>query len=341
MHDRTELATARPQAIDGLSWKQSLRSAVRHVDELADLLDLSESWRSSARRAARLFPLLVPRDYIARMRPGDPDDPLLRQVLPIDLEERDVPGYRADPVGDLPALRAPGLIQKYRGRALLVVSGLCAVNCRYCFRRHYPYEETPQGVAAWEPAMRELEGDGSIREVILSGGDPLVLTDETLSRLVRRLEEIPSLRRLRIHTRLPIVIPDRVDTRLLDWLTRTRLTPWVVVHANHPRELSGRCGEALGRLVDAGVPVLNQSVLLRGVNDDARVLAELCERLADLRVVPYYLHQLDPVAGAAHFHVPESRGLEILAELHRELPGYAVPRYVRETEAMAHKVEIR
>ena len=340
MHDNRKLATVASIPESKITWHQHLAAAVRDPDELVDILRLPERFREPARRAARLFPLLVPRSFLHRIRPGDPQDPLLRQVLPLDLEESDVPGFETDPVGDLQAERAPGLLHKYRGRALLITSGLCAIHCRYCFRRHYPYDEAPKSLAAWEPAFRELAEDASLSEIILSGGDPLVLTDSTLARLANRLSKIPHLRRLRIHSRLPVVIPERVDDNLLGWLTATRLSPWFVVHVNHPREIDSQCAAALTRLVTAGVPVLNQSVLLSGVNDDPDTLAALSEKLVELRAMPYYLHQLDPVAGAAHFHVNEERGLEIVAELRKRLPGYAVPRYVREIPGAPHKIEI-
>ncbi len=313
---------------------------MRDPDELIDLLGLPDGLREPARRAARLFPLVVPRDFIARMRPGDPRDPLLRQVLPLDAEAAPAAGYTADPVGDAGAEIAPGLLGKYRGRVLLMASGLCAINCRFCFRRHYPYGDLPRGRLSLEPALRHIAADASIHEVILSGGDPLMGTDLALSRLAESIAGIPHVRRLRVHSRLPIVIPQRVTRRLIGWVRGTRLTPAMVVHVNHPAELAGACPPALARLVDAGIPVLAQTVLLAGVNDDARTLEALCERLIDLRVIPYYLHQLDPVAGAAHFFVSEERGRAILAELRRALPGYAVPRYVREVPGAPSKVPI-
>lgn len=322
------------------TWRAALAGAVRDPDELIALLGLPEGLRAAARRAARLFPLVVPRSFIARMRRGDPADPLLLQVLPSSAEDDRLEGYTEDPVGDGSATIAPGLIRKYEGRALLVASGVCAVHCRYCFRRHFPYGSTPRGAEAWAPALRALREDGGLREIILSGGDPLVLPDDPLARLVGALEEIPHLRRLRVHTRLPIVVPERVTDRLVALLRGSRLTPIVVVHANHPAELAGGCPEALGRLVDAGIPVLNQAVLLRGVNDDDATLASLCDSLATLRVRPYYLHQLDRVAGAAHFAVSEGRGREIVAALRRRLPGYAVPQYVREVPGAPSKVPI-
>lgn len=331
----------RPAADAPAGWRAQLRGAVRDPDRLIDLLGLPDDLRAGARRAALGFPLVVPHAFLARMRPGDPHDPLLRQVLPIEVERAaPPPGYREDPVGDKGATRAAGLLQKYHGRALLITSGVCAVACRYCFRRHFPYDESPSGLDQWEDALRVIEQSPDLEEIILSGGDPLMRSDRWLGLLVARLEEFSHLRRLRIHTRLPIVIPDRVDASLLGWLTRTRLAPVVVVHTNHPAELDRACGDALLRLVTAGIPVLNQTVLLKGVNDDADVLTELSRRLLDLRVMPYYLHQLDPVAGAAHFEVPVDRGLELVAELRARLPGFGVPRYVREAIGASHKMEL-
>lgn len=326
-------ATARAE-----SWQRALAAAVRDPDELIDLLRLDDALRPAARRAAALFPLLVTRSFLGRMRPGDPRDPLLLQVLPLGAEEEPVPGFVEDAVGDQAARRAAGLLHKYAGRALLIATGACAVHCRYCFRRHYPYGDDPRRMADWEPAFQVLREDESIHEAILSGGDPLMLTDARLEEMVARLEAIPHLRRLRLHTRLPVVLPERVTERLLALLTGTRLTCVVVVHANHPRELAADCGAALRTLVRSGLTVLNQAVLLKGINDELDVLAELCEGLIDLGVLPYYLHQLDRVAGAAHFEVPEERGRAMVAALRGRLPGYAVPEYVREEAGGVSKV---
>lgn len=311
-------------------WRRSLAAAIRDPDLLITRLSLPDHLRPLARAAAELFPVVVPESYLARMTPGDPADPLLRQVLPLGAELESPPGFTADPVGDAAAMRAPGLLHKYQGRALLIAARECAVHCRYCFRRHFPYEESPVDVTDWEAALEILRAEESIHEVILSGGDPLVLTDRRLQQLIDKLESIPHLRRLRIHTRLPIVLPDRVDAGLLELLLATRLTPIMVVHANHPREIAGDCADALRTLVRSGVITLNQSVLLRGVNDDAEALAELSERLVDLGVIPYYLHQLDRVAGAAHYEVPDAIARELIAALRERLPGYAVPKLVRE-----------
>ncbi|MFK7739962.1 MAG: EF-P beta-lysylation protein EpmB [Planctomycetota bacterium] len=332
---------AAPERRKSASWRDQLRGAIRDADALIDRLELPGGLREGARAAAKLFPLVAPESFVARMRSGDPEDPLLRQVLPLGAEAAEpAEGFGPDPCGEDDAVRAPGLLQKYRGRALLIVVGTCAVSCRYCFRRHFPYEDSPAGFSQWEPALGVIAADPSIEEIILSGGDPLMRSDSWLAQLVERLEAIPHVRRLRIHTRLPIVIPDRVDDALLSWLATTRLAPTVVVHSNHAAEIDSACGDALLRMVRAGVPVLNQTVLLRGINDCADVLADLSRRLLDVRVMPYYLHQLDPVAGAGHFEVLPERGLEIVAELRRQLPGFGVPRYVREVAGEAHKVEL-
>ncbi|MGC6486886.1 MAG: EF-P beta-lysylation protein EpmB, partial [Planctomycetota bacterium] len=308
---------------------------------LVTRLGLPDSLRAPARDAARAFGLVAPEAFVARMRHGDPNDPLLAQVLPVGAELAPAPpNFVADPCGDAEALRAPGLLQKYRGRALLIVTGVCAVACRYCFRREFPYADGPSGLAQWRPALDVLRDSHDVEEVLLSGGDPLMRPDDWLAQLVGQLESIPHLRRLRLHTRLPVVIPDRVDDALLTWLGETRLAPTVVVHSNHPDEIDEDCASALRRLVQRGVPVLNQTVLLRGVNDDADTLTELSRRLLDARVMPYYLHQLDPVRGAQHWEVPVERGHELIAALRGRLPGFGVPRYVREVVGAAHKVEL-
>lgn len=320
------------------SWHDSLAEAIRDPDQLLDRLQLPESsLREAAHRAAEQFTVMVPHSYLNRMRPGDPDDPLLRQVLPLSDELLEVSGFIDDAVGDHEARAVPGLLQKYAGRVLLVTTGACAVHCRYCFRRHYPYGDEPRRLDDWEPALAAIAADETVHEVLLSGGDPLMLTDRRLGELIARLEAIPHLRRLRLHSRLPIVLPDRVTSELVELLTGSRLTPIMVVHANHPNEVVDDCEKALRSLVRSGITTLNQAVLLRGVNDSAETLAELCERLIDVGVIPYYLHQLDRVRGAAHFEVDEARGREIISELRQRLPGYAVPEYVREEAGWPYK----
>jgi len=320
-------------------WQRSLAMAVRDCRALLERLHLDPDSVGSVCEELE-FPVVVPESFLRRIRPGDPADPLLLQVLPQAKENARFPGDLRDPVGDLDSRAAPGLLQKYHGRVLLMAHGSCAVHCRYCFRRHYPYQEEPRSPDAWTPAVEAIAADPEIHEVILSGGDPLVLSDRRLTDLVQRLEGIPHLRRLRIHSRLPIVLPDRVTTALLNLLTGTRLQGMMVVHANHARELVDDCAEALQRLVRGGIPVLNQAVLLRGVNDSVDALAELCEACVNLGVLPYYLHQLDRVQGAAHFAVPMDQGRALVEELRGRLPGYAVPRYVVEIPQAPSKIPI-
>ncbi len=312
------------------AWQRELARAITDPAELLRELRLDPALLPAARAAAVRFSLRVPRGFVARMRKGDPDDPLLRQVLPLGAELEATPGFVADPVGDRAAQAAPGVLHKYHGRALLIVTGTCAVHCRYCFRREYPYADAHAGADEWRPALAYLAGDPSLREVILSGGDPLSLSDRRLGALLAELDRIPHLEWLRIHSRQPIMLPERVDDGLLDLLTRTRLRPVLVVHANHPREIDAAVRAALARLAAVSVTLLNQSVLLRGVNDSAAILVELSETLFAARVLPYYLHRLDPVRGAAHFDVNEIEASAIMKTLRQRLPGYLVPRLVRE-----------
>lgn len=320
------------------AWQAELADAVRDPDELCRLLDLDPTAAEAARGGAAAFSLLVPRAFVARMRKGDPHDPLLRQVLPTGDELRAVEGFGADPLEEMTALAAPGLVKKYAGRALLLATGACAVNCRYCFRREFPYAESGATRAGVEAGVEAIAADDSIHEVILSGGDPLLLDDDRLGRLVARLEEIPHVRRLRIHSRLPIVLPSRVTDGLAAILAATRLACVVVVHANHPAELDASVAAAVARLGGARAILLNQAVLLAGVNDSADVLAQLSERLIEIGVVPYYLHLLDRVRGTAHFEVSEEKARRLHESLRARLPGYAVPRLAREVPGEPAKV---
>jgi EF-P beta-lysylation protein EpmB len=330
--------------LDAINWRRTLAAAIRDPDRLCDLLELPETFRRGARIAASKFGLLAPTPFVNRIRRGDVNDPLLRQILPVIDEEEIHEGYTADPLHEISqpnAIIAPsGLIQKYTGRVLLITSHACAIHCRYCFRRHFPYESAPRSLEEFQPAIDAIADDESITEVILSGGDPLVRSDDWLASLVDRLSLIPHLRRLRVHTRLPIVIPQRVTDSMLDWLTGSRLTPYVVVHANHANEVDDDTADVLVKMVNAGIVVLCQTVLLKGVNDNLAAMTDLCERLVDLRVLPYYLHRLDRVAGAAHFDVDDSVGREIIAGLAARLPGYAVPKFVVETPGEPNKTPV-
>lgn len=321
-------------------WQVELADAISTPEELLSTLRLDHSLLPPALAAAAVFRLRVPRNYVARMKVGDPADPLLRQVLPVGRELEDVADYVTDPLGEHAALRAPGLLQKYRGRALIITTSACAVHCRYCFRREFPYSEQMQDAPRWGAALAQIGRDSSIEEVLLSGGDPLSLSDGRLKSLTDALASIPHVRRLRVHTRQPIVLPSRVDEGLKGWLSTVRMPTVFVLHANHPNELSDDVRAACERLRASGVTLLNQSVLLRGVNDDVGVLADLSRRLFDAGVLPYYLHVLDRVRGSAHFEVPESEARLMAGELAARLPGYLVPRLVREIHGAPAKVTL-
>jgi len=317
-------------------WKRELASAVRDPAELLRLVDLPDRFAMEARRAAEGFPLLVPRGFVARMRRGDPQDPLLRQVLPIEDEQAEVAGWTVDPLEERARQTSPGVVRKYRGRALLLLAAGCAVNCRYCFRREFPYDDDASA-GEWEGPLEAVADDRGVEEVILSGGDPLLVDDRRLGRLVARLAEIPHLARLRIHSRLPIVLPERVTNDLVRILGDTRLTTIVVVHANHAAELDASVAAAVERLNGSRATLLNQSVLLAGVNDAPETLADLSLRLVDIGILPYYLHLPDRVRGTAHFDVTEERARLLHARLREMVPGYAVPRLVREVPGEGSK----
>jgi EF-P beta-lysylation protein EpmB len=312
------------------SWQQLWRDAVRDPRELLNLLGLPHLAASLSDAAVGQFPLRVPRGFVARMRRGDPHDPLLRQVLPVLDEERMAPGFSFDAVGDAAARGATGVIHKYANRALLIATGSCAVHCRYCFRRHYPYAEETAASARWTEALDYLRADTSIEEVLLSGGDPWSLSTAKLTEFTDALAHIGHVRRLRIHTRLPVVLPERVDVELLAWLRSLRQQAVIVIHANHANELDAGVDAALAALHASGATLLNQSVLLRGVNDNTDALVALSLRLFDAGVLPYYLHQLDRVAGTAHFEVGDEEARRLHAAMMARLPGYLVPRLVRE-----------
>ena len=308
------------------AWQAAVRDAVRDPGELARLLDLPPATLGAL--VDSKFPLLVPRGFVARMRRGDANDPLLKQILPARAELDSTDGFTADPVREQ-GLAANGLIRKYGGRALLIASGTCPVHCRYCFRREFPYQAQLAARDGWEPAIAELTSHADIGEVILSGGDPLSLSNRRLGELLAKLAATAATT-VRIHTRFPIVIPERIDTDLVRLLAATRPRIVIVVHTNHPNELDASVADALSTLRPHVAALLNQAVLLAGINDDADTLAALSERLFRCGVLPYYLHALDRVAGAAHFEVAESRGMELIADLRARLPGYLVPRFVRE-----------
>jgi EF-P beta-lysylation protein EpmB len=286
------------------------------------------------------FKLKVPYAYLRRIKKGDPNDPLLRQILPSEEELYAAPGYTKDPLGEDKANLIPGVVHKYEGRILLIVSSNCAVNCRYCFRRSFPYQDNKLGMSEWQEALTYINKNKTITEVIFSGGDPLSISDIQLLWLTEEIAKIPHVQRLRVHTRLPVVIPDRITEDCLLWLTSTRLLTSLVIHSNHPKELDDTVGAALKNLSEAGVILLNQTVLLAGINDSIEILQELSERLFQMKVLPYYLHQLDKVEGASHFEVSDEIAKKLLVGLTAKLPGYLVPKLVREIAGMPSKVPL-
>jgi EF-P beta-lysylation protein EpmB len=320
--------------------RKDLADAVDDVDEVLQLLGPWDRPPYASPSALRGFPLRVPRAFIDRMRSGDPADPLLRQVLPVAEEDEPVPGFAADPVGEFGSPPVDSVLHKYQGRALVMVTGACAVHCRYCFRRHFPYAELGSAPPEWDATIDRIASDPAISEVILSGGDPLTAPESRLEVLGRKLAALPQLKRLRIHTRLPIVLPQRVDGALTSWIGGLGLPTVVVVHANHANEIDNDVRRALAALDATGVTLLNQSVLLAGVNDSVEALADLSESLFDAGVLPYYLHMLDPVAGAAHFEVSDDEAKRLHGELTARLSGYLVPRLVREVPGAPAKVGV-
>jgi len=312
------------------SWQDQLADLITDPLELLQLLQLSPADVGYSEAALREFPLRVPRVYAARMRVGDPSDPLLLQVLPATAELAQVPGYSRDPLEEQAATVVPGILHKYQGRVLLILTGACAIHCRYCFRRHFPYDDNRRSRREWEESLRYIEADTSIEEVILSGGDPLALSATHLDWLFERLGKMAHVKRIRIHSRLPLVLPDRIDARLLAQLQELPQDLVFVLHANHAQEFDTAVDEACAKLRRIGVTLLNQSVLLAGINDSVAALAELNRRLFQAGVLPYYLHLLDRVQGAAHFDVSLERARDLIVALQARLPGYLVPRLVCE-----------
>lgn len=318
-------------------WRQILRTNFTQWEKLADFLELTAAQRSLL-HLNKNFPLNLPMRLAQKIPKQDIHDPIAKQFLPL-ADEKDKTGtYTPDPTGEMACRRSPKLLQKYKGRALLVCTSACAMHCRYCFRQNFEY-------AVKEPLFEEelkiIGSDPSLQEVILSGGDPLSLADEILQILMDRLCEIPHVKRLRIHTRFPIGIPERIDERFLQLLRNIPKQIWFVIHTNHPRELDDDVVESLNKLRKLGIVVLNQTVLLRGVNDNCNTLKELCEILVNNGIVPYYLHQLDRVEGASRFEVPEEEGKQLIEELRKQLSGYAVPNYVKEIYGEPSKTAIQ
>lgn len=320
-------------------WQTALANAIREPAELLQYLKLPETLLNGAIAASESFALRVPRGYCQRIEQGNPDDPLLRQILPLDAELIHDHAFTHDPVGDLAAVEASALIHKYQGRVLIITTPACAVHCRYCFRRHFPYQKN-RAEQDWQDSVDYIRNHSDIHEVILSGGDPLSLTETRLKNLTDKLLNIPHIKTLRLHTRQPIVLPERVNTGLLNWLDSL---PWkivMVLHCNHANEIDSSVAHALNNLRQHQVTLLNQSVLLAGVNDNAETLINLSQKLFEHHVLPYYLHRLDKVQGAKHFYVENEKASQLVNEIRNCLPGYLVPKLVEEKAGEKSKIAI-
>lgn len=322
------------------NWQTLLKEVITDPAELLDKLELNSSFLPAAQRAAQLFPLRVPAGFVTRMEKGNSADPLLKQVLPLAAEEIISVGFSQDPLLEKSVNPLPGLLHKYHGRVLVTITGACAVNCRYCFRRHFPYAENSAGGKAWQNILEYIAADASIREVIWSGGDPLLAADHYLRKCVDDLADIAHVNILRIHSRLPIVLPERISTEFLNGFTATRLQPVLVTHSNHANELDDSVKRAIENLRQRKISVLNQAVLLKGVNDNVDALVNLSQRLFACGILPYYLHLLDKVQGAAHFAVSEERAKQLMSTLREKLPGYLVPKCVYEKGGALSKLPI-
>lgn len=321
-------------------WQQELAQAIKNPAELLAAVNLTAEDIPGGIDINQPFTQRVPRGYVNQMRPGDPNDPLLLQVLPRLLESKMQPGFLNDPVGDTAAVAIPGLLHKYHGRVLLITTGTCPIHCRYCFRRHFPYAENRPDDRQWQAAVDYIATNPEINEVILSGGDPLSLSTQRLAEITAALRGIPHLRRLRIHTRMPIVLPSRIDSEFLGWLAGLPWQTVLVTHCNHANELSTDVQGALNKIRNTSTTLLNQSVLLKAVNDNVDTLCQLSEALFASGVLPYYLHLLDRVQGAAHFDVNESIAHNLMDGVRRRLPGFLVPQLVRETAGKPYKEPI-
>lgn len=319
------------------SWQKVLANGFSSAKALLEFLNIPDFSNHSSELAERVFKTRVPIGFAERMEKGNIHDPLLRQVLAIDDELQKNSIYVTDPLLEKTRNALPGLIHKYHNRVLLVVTGACAVNCRYCFRRHFPYAENNPGRQGWQEALRYIESQPQVDEVILSGGDPLLAKDELLFSLIESISQISTVKTVRFHTRIPIVLPERIDSSFVKNLSRISLKKIMVLHSNHPNELNKAVLNACNDLRDSGCVLLNQSVLLAGVNDDADTLVELSHRLFDFGIMPYYLHLLDKVSGAAHFDMPDEKSLSIFKQLQSRVSGYLVPRLVREEAGIAYK----
>lgn len=329
-------------ASSSTDWRSELRNVVTSGEELLGLLGLNAAEVGFSGDAVTDFPLKVPHSFVGRMKYADAKDPLLLQVMATGSETLAHPDYVSDPVGECGTSNPqPGIIHKYHGRVLLIVSGGCAINCRYCFRRLFPYSDNQNSRQEWSDALEYIRTDSTIEEVILSGGDPLIASDQQLRELVQQIGSIAHVKRLRVHSRLPVVIPARVTDALLDALSHSLLQTIMVIHCNHAQEIDAAVKTAVAALRDRNIPTFNQAVLLAGVNDSVEAQVALNERLFAAGAQPYYLHLLDKVSGAAHFDVAEADAVKLMAEVSARMPGYMVPKLVREIAGENAKTGVR
>lgn len=323
------------------NWQSQMSDLITDPAELLTMLNIApEQLLSGAILASEQFKLRVPRAFVKKMVPNHPFDPLLLQVLPHHLELEEHTGFVTDPLDEEAANHIPGVLHKYQSRFLLTLTGACAVHCRYCFRRHFPYQENLPKNDDWLNIQSYLNEQQQINEVILSGGDPLTLSNRKLSLWIERLESISHIKILRIHSRVPIVIPDRIDDEFINILKNSRLRVILVVHSNHSSELDDFTCQKLSQLVKENILVLNQAVLLKGVNDSAETLVQLSHRLFEAHILPYYLHVLDKVKGAHHFDLDGDKIDQIYKEVLASLPGYLVPKLVREVAGEPNKTPL-
>ncbi|MEZ8030516.1 EF-P beta-lysylation protein EpmB [Enterovibrio norvegicus] len=321
------------------NWIKEIANAVSNPQILLQQLDIEPTPWMSGFSARALFSQRVPQSFIARMEKGNPNDPLLRQVLPVVEEFDEAEGFTTDPLEEQDN-DVPGLLHKYKNRVLMIVKGGCAINCRYCFRRHFPYQDNKGSKDTWRETIAYLRDHPEVDEVILSGGDPLMAKDHELKWLVEAIEAVPHIRKLRIHTRLPVVIPSRITPALAQLLKETRLKVILVTHINHANEINDELRHSMAILRQANVTLLNQGVLLKGVNDSVDSLKNLSNTLFDSGILPYYLHVLDKVKGAAHFLVSDDEARSLMTGLIKEVSGYLVPKLTREVGGKASKTPL-
>jgi EF-P beta-lysylation protein EpmB len=321
------------------TWQQELAEGFNTIDEICDYLSISQSDKNLINSASD-FPLRVPREFVDRMEKGNINDPLLKQILPTKDEDIITPGFTDDPVGDINSMTETGVIHKYQGRVLLITTGGCAINCRYCFRRNFPYNDSQLSTKRFFTALTYIQNHQDISEVILSGGDPLLLSDQKLLNLIEQLETIPHVKRIRIHSRIPIVLPSRITAEFCNKLSAVKKVLILVVHSNHANELNNHVKLACARLKKANITLLNQTVLLKDINDTANQLCALSEKLFDFNIMPYYLHLLDKATGTAHFEVNQELAITLINQIKKSLPGYLVPKLVREQTGASNKIVI-